>query len=139
MREEFVSSGVTDTFNIAKQFSLSLKPGDCVSLYGGLGTGKTHFVKGVAAGLGYTGEVTSPTFNIVNEYKGGSIDIYHFDMYRVAGWDDLDSTGYFEYLESGGVVVTEWSENIENALPENTYRVTITRISDDRRNIVIER
>ena len=139
MKEEYLSKSVGDTVSFADRFSSSLSFGDCVALYGDLGTGKTHFVKGVAAGLGYTGEVTSPTFNIVNEYKGGRLDLYHFDMYRITGWDDLDSTGYFEYLESGGVVIAEWSENIENALPENAIRVRIERIDDNTRKITIER
>lgn len=139
MREEFVSFSTEDTANIAAALSSSLTGGEVIALYGDLGVGKTYFVKGIAAGLGFMGEVTSPTFNIVNEYFGGRFDIYHFDMYRVTGWDDLYSTGYFEYTESGGIVITEWSENIENALPEQLIRVTITRDGEEKRRIVIER
>lgn len=139
MEEIFVSKCTQDTIELGKKLALSLVGGEVVSLYGGLGVGKTHFVKGVAQGLGFKGDVTSPTFNIVNEYTGGRLDVYHFDMYRVAGWDDLYSTGYFEYAENGGVVITEWSENIENALPDNAVKVTISRIDDSSRKIVIER
>ena len=83
--------------------------------------------------------VTSPTFALVNEYLGGRLDLYHFDMYRVTDWNDLYSTGYFEYVESGGVLAVEWSENIENALPDNAIRVTIKRIDETTREITIDR
>ena len=139
MREEFISNCEKDTISFAKSLSKSLTPGSVISLFGDLGVGKTHFVKGIAEGLEYKGDVTSPTFNIVNEYLGGKLNIYHFDMYRITGWDDLYSTGYFEYIENGGVVITEWSENIEGALPADTIKVTITRIDDTKRKIVVER
>ena len=99
--------------------------------------GKTCFTRGLAAGLGYKGEVTSPTFALINEYLGGRLPLYHFDMYRVSGWEDLYSTGFFDYLEQGGVIAAEWSENIENALPENTITVTFDRLGDEKREIII--
>ena len=100
--------------------------------------GKTCFVKGLAKGLGFSGEVTSPTFAIVNEYIGGRLNLFHFDMYRITGWDDLYSTGFFEYRDAGGVVAVEWSENIAGALEgENVISVAIERISENERKITI--
>lgn len=100
--------------------------------------GKTCFVKGLARGLGYKGEVTSPTFAIVNEYIGGRLDLFHFDMYRITGWDDLYSTGYFDYLGAGGVTAVEWSENISGAMDgEKVISVEIERISDSDRKITV--
>ena len=134
--QEFLSRSPLDTEKIAEQLSKNLKSGSVIAFIGGLGMGKTRFTAGLAKGLGYKGDVTSPTFAIVNEYKGGRLDIWHFDMYRVNGWDDLYSTGYFDYIEADGVTVVEWSENIENALPENTIRVTIERGESDNQRII---
>ena len=99
--------------------------------------GKTCFTRGVAKGLGYSGNVTSPTFDLINEYIGGRLSLYHFDMYRIESWEDLYSCGFFEYIESEGIVAVEWSENIENALPESTYFIEINRIDDTTREIII--
>ena len=85
----------------------------------------------------FTAEVTSPTFALINEYLGGRLPLYHFDMYRISGWEDLYSTGFFEYLEQGGVIAAEWSENIENALPENTVTVSFKALGDEKREITI--
>ena len=93
----------------------------------------------LALGLGFTGEVSSPTFAIINEYLGGRLNLYHFDMYRVNSWEDLYSTGFFDYLQEGGVLAVEWSENIESALPDDTIRVKIERIDDNVRRITVER
>ncbi len=100
--------------------------------------GKTCFTRGLARGLGCKEQVTSPTFALINEYLSGKIPLYHFDMYRISGWEDLYSTGFFEYIDEGGVLACEWSENIENALPENTIYVEFTRISDNEREIIIK-
>ena len=89
--------------------------------------------------MGYIGEVTSPTFNLVNEYIGGRLPLYHFDMFRISGWEDLYSTGFFDYIEAGAVLAAEWSENIENALDENAIIVEISRIDDLTRKIIIKR
>ena len=120
---EYISKSVTDTEKIAEEIAKNVKSGDSVALFGGLGMGKTAFTRGFAKGLGFTGEVSSPTFAIINEYRGGKLHIYHFDMYRIESFDDLYSTNYFEYLDMGGVVITEWSENIENALPDEYIRI----------------
>ena len=96
-----------------------------LALFGPMGMGKTAFTRGLARGLGVQGGVSSPTFALVHEHAG-KIPLYHFDMFRVTSWDDLYSTGFFDYLESDGVLVIEWSENIEGALPENAVRITVS-------------
>ena len=136
--QSFISSSPDFTMSIAERLSKTLKGGEIIAMRGGLGMGKTCFVKGLAAGLGFSGKVTSPTFAIVNEYLGGRLDLFHFDMYRVTGWDSLYSTGYFEYTDAGGVVAVEWSENIAGALEgENVITVNIERLSDNGRKITI--
>lgn len=139
MNSVFVSNSPNETKNIAEQLAALLQGGEVIAFYGDLGLGKTCFVTGLAEGLGFTGEVSSPTFAIINEYLGGRLNLYHFDMYRVTTWDDLYTTGYFEYMESGGVLAIEWSENIETALPDNTIRVTIKRLDETKREITIDR
>ena len=139
MKMVYLSESAADTERIAAELAESIEPGDMVALFGGLGVGKTAFCRGFAKGIGYNDEVTSPTFAIVHEYLGGRLNIYHFDMYRIESFDELYSTGYFEYLESGGVVITEWSENIENVLPNKYYRVEMSNPEqNDRRKIEIE-
>lgn len=139
MNNVFVSNSPADTRKIAKELAATLKGGEVIAFYGDLGMGKTCFVTGLAEGLGFTGEVSSPTFAIINEYIGGRLPLYHFDMYRVSGWDDLYTTGYFEYMESGGVLAVEWSENIENALPDNTIKVIMKQLNDTSREITIDK
>jgi len=113
-----------------------LHPGAVIAMHGGLGVGKTAFIRGLAAGLGFQGHVTSPTFTIVNEYPG-SIPLFHFDMYRLSGSDDLFDIGWEDYLQRGGVCAVEWSEITEDAFPDNTISVTIEKIDDTNRIIII--
>lgn len=120
----FISKGVSDTENIAERLGKAVSSGDVIAYFGGLGMGKTAFTRGLAKGMSITADVSSPTFAIVNDY-GGTPPLVHFDMYKVESWDDLYSSGFFDYLDMGAVLAVEWSENIENALPENTIRVTI--------------
>lgn len=134
----YISGSTKDTLNIGKQIADTLSGGETIALYGDLGVGKTHLIAGIAEGLGFSGETSSPTFAIVNEYRGGRLPLFHFDMYRISGWDDLETTGFFDYQEEGGVVATEWSENIEAALPENHIKITISRIDDETREIKVE-
>ncbi len=136
MREYF-SDSPQETVNIAAHFADVLKSGDVIAFTGDLGAGKTCFTKGLASGLGYKGMVTSPTFALINEYVGGRLPIYHFDMYRVASYDDLYSTGYFDYENSGGILVVEWSENISEVLPDNTIYINIENLGENKRKIVI--
>ena len=135
--KEFFSHSPSDTESFAETLAKSLSGGEVIAFSGNLGMGKTCFVRGLARGLGFEGEVTSPTFAIINEYLGGRLPLYHFDMYRVTGWDDLYSTGYFEYSESGGVLAVEWRENIEAALPDDAIRVEICAISENDRKITV--
>ena len=136
MREYF-SDSPQETVNIAAHLADTLKSGDVIAFTGDLGAGKTCFTKGLASGLGYKGMVTSPTFALINEYVGGRLPIYHFDMYRVASYDDLYSTGYFDYENSGGILVVEWSENISEVLPDNTIYINIENLGENKRKIVI--
>lgn len=125
-----------ETEQIGRALASRLLPGQVVALRGGLGMGKTAFVRGLAAGLGYTGNVQSPTFTIVNEYEGGRLPLFHFDLYRLSSADELFEIGWEDYLERGGVCAVEWSENAENALGE-AVSVTIRRLADDQREIEI--
>lgn len=127
--KRFVSHSAAETENIGSEFAKTLKAGDVAAFFGDLGMGKTAFIRGMANGLGIVDPVSSPTFALVHEYRG-KLPLYHFDMYRVTSWDDLYSTGFFDYLDAGGVCAVEWSENIEEALPENTISITIARVSD---------
>ena len=136
--EVYLSDSPQKTEEIAKDFAKTLKGGEVIAFRGNLGMGKTCFTRGLALGLGSTDTVTSPTFALVNEYLSGRLPLYHFDMYRVSGWEDLYSTGFFDYIEQGGVLACEWSENIENALPENTIFVEFERLSDTERKITIK-
>lgn len=133
----FITHSRAETEAVAESLARDIT-GGVIALNGDLGAGKTCFTAGLAKGLGYLGDVNSPTFAIVNEYKGGRKDVYHFDMYRINGWEDLYTTGYFEYLESGEVLVIEWSENIASALPEHYTNVVIEYIGENDRKITVE-
>ena len=121
---KFCSSSEKETGRIAETICRNVKAGSVVAFKGGLGMGKTAFVRGALKAYGNDAFVSSPTFALVHDY-GGCPHIYHFDMYRVSGWDDLYSTGFFEYLNDDSILFIEWSENIENALPEDTVFVEI--------------
>lgn len=136
--EKYITSSPEETEELGFKLGKKLHGGEVIAYKGGLGMGKTCFTRGLAAGLGYEGEVTSPTFALINEYLGGRLPLYHFDMYRISGWEDLYSTGFFDYQEMGGVIAAEWSENIENALPENTITVSFKALGDERREIIID-
>ncbi len=109
-----------------------------IALFGDLGVGKTAFTRGFATYLGCR-SVKSPTYTVVNEYRSGRIPVFHFDMYRMEGEDDLLSIGFDEYLEKDGFCLSEWSENIVDLLPANAIRLTIARIDDEAgRRITVE-
>jgi len=135
---KLISKSEKDTAEIGKKLSAYLKEGDIIAFYGDLGAGKTHIVSAIAEGMGYEGETSSPTFALVNEYLGGRLPLFHFDMYRISNWEDLYSCGYFDYLEAGGVTLIEWSENIESALPETHIKITIQTLNNNDREITIE-
>jgi len=137
---EYISHGEADTEALGRRLAAALTPGAVVAYRGGLGMGKTAFTRGLARGLGYEGRVTSPTFTIVNEYEGTKLPLFHFDMYRLEGAEDLFGIGWEDYLDRGGVCAVEWSERVEEALPEDAVTVTIARCpeGEDWRRIIIE-
>ncbi len=136
--QTFISSSPEVTEKIAYELATTLEGTEVIAFTGDLGAGKTCFTKGLAKGVGYDGMVTSPTFALVNEYSGGKFTLYHFDMYRIDGWDSLYSTGFFDYLDSG-IIAAEWSENIAGALPPNTIYVDIQKIDENTRKITIKK
>ena len=128
---KLISHSADETEQIGEKIANKLHGTEVLALFVELGMGKT------ARALGVDDGVSSPTFALVNEYSG-KYNIYHFDMYRVNSWDDLYSTGFFDYIDNG-ILVIEWSENIEGALPENAIRITIEKgESDDERIFEIE-
>ena len=132
-----ITHSPAETEALGADLAEMLTGGTVVALFGGLGMGKTAFVRGMAQAMAPAAQVSSPTFALVNEY-GGMPPLVHFDMYRISGWEDLETTGFFEYVDAGAVVAVEWSENIEGALPENTVRVRFERLSEESRRIEIE-
>ena len=132
---EYLSHSPEETEHIGEMLGKRLSGGTVLALRGGLGMGKTAFTRGLARGLGYTGRVTSPTFTIVNEYDGAT-PLFHFDMYRLDGEDDLFDIGWDDYLARGGVCAVEWSERIDNALPPDTLTVSIARGERDNDRII---
>ncbi|MCI1982168.1 MAG: tRNA (adenosine(37)-N6)-threonylcarbamoyltransferase complex ATPase subunit type 1 TsaE [Oscillospiraceae bacterium] len=136
--QKFTTVSPEETEALGEKIGAGLKGGEVLALFGGMGAGKTALTRGIARGLGIPQGVSSPTFALVHEYHG-RLALYHFDMYRVESWDDLYSTGFFDYLGTGGVLVVEWSENIENALPESAVRICFQRgKSDNERIITVE-
>ena len=133
--QKFITNNTDETTELGRKLGQSLKGGTVVAFFGGLGMGKTAFTRGLAKALCVKEEVSSPTFAIVNDY-GGNPPLYHFDMYRVETWDDLYASGFFDFYEAGGILAVEWSEKIENALPENTVRVQIERGEHDNQRII---
>ncbi len=139
MKYSFITHSAEETIALAEKIGKLLKAGDCIAYYGDLGAGKTTFTRGLAMGLGLPDMVSSPTFAIVNEYHGkGKISLYHFDMYRIGNSDELETTGFYDYPMDESVFAVEWSENIEDAFPENVIRINISGAGDDIRKITIE-
>ena len=132
-----ISHSTLETEKIAAEFARYIKSGDCIAFVGGMGMGKTAFVRGLAVGMKLKDEVCSPTFSLVNEYRSDDTTLYHFDMYRITDGDDLYSIGYDDYIESDAIVIVEWSENIEDFIPDDALTVTISRQSDDENKRII--
>ncbi len=126
-----------ETIALGRKIGEMLKGGDVVAFEGDLGAGKTTITRGICLGLGLPDNVTSPTFSLVNEYRGDKISLAHFDMYRIQSPEDLLLTGFYDYIEEGCVAAVEWSENIKNALPEGTIIVRLERLDDNTRTIEI--
>jgi len=134
---QFLSNSPAETEAIGAALGKIITPGTVIAYRGDLGAGKTAFTRGLARGLGCTELVTSPTYTIVNEYLGGRLPLFHFDMYRLRSSDDLWDIGWEDYLERGGVCAVEWSENVEDAL-ENPIMITIEKLGEESRRITIE-
>ena len=133
----FLTNSPAETEAVGAALGKILLPGTVLAYRGDLGAGKTAFTRGLARGLGCKETVTSPTYTIVNEYLGGRLPLFHFDMYRLASSDDLWDIGWDDYLDRGGVCAVEWSENVADAM-EDAITVTIYKTGDESRKIVIE-
>ncbi len=136
---EHLSHNVNETEELGAALARKLRRGDVIAYLGDLGAGKTAFTRGLARGLGCAGRVTSPTFTIVNEYEG-EIPLFHFDMYRLSGEDELFDIGWDDYLTRGGICAVEWSERVTGEIPADAVTVTIRRCeeNEDWRRITIE-
>jgi tRNA threonylcarbamoyladenosine biosynthesis protein TsaE len=137
--EVFESKSIADTERIAQTIAEKVKRNGFLALYGGMGAGKTAFVRGLVKALcpECLDLVHSPTFAIVNEYRGKDIDIFHFDLYRLTDEDDLYSTGFYDYIEQGGLTVTEWTELFESAIPSDALRLRIEPIDETTRRFTL--
>lgn len=135
----FTTTNEQETEQLGRDLAQRLHAGDVIAFRGGLGAGKTTFTRGLAAELGAADAVSSPTFAIANTYRGGRLRLVHFDMYRIADMDSLESAGYYDYIADGNTVYAiEWSENIAEALPDGAILVTIERVDEHTRVISIE-
>ena len=132
---EYLSHSPEETEQLGEQLGRTLRPGSVVAYRGDLGMGKTAFTRGLARGLGCTCRVTSPTFTIVNEYSG-ALPLFHFDMSRLDSSDELFDIGWEDYLSRGGVCAVEWSERVEDALPDDTLWVSIARGNGENDRII---
>lgn len=127
-----------ETIEFARKLGSLLRGGEIIAYKGGLGAGKTTFTRGLALGLGLPDEVSSPTFALVNEYRGGKLTLYHFDMYRIMNAEALETTGFYDYISDDSVIAVEWSENIEDCLPDGVITVTIRSDGDEERTITAQ-
>lgn len=121
--------------DLGREVAESLEAGAVLGLVGGLGAGKTHFSKGLAAGLGFDGTVTSPTFSLVQEYRGGRLPAFHFDFYRLESPDALLGIGWDEYLDEGGVIIAEWADRFPDLLPEEARWLRFEVCPDGSREV----
>ena len=134
---EYITNSPSETEAVGAALARVLQPGTVIAYRGDLGAGKTAFTRGLAKGLGVKERVTSPTYTIVNEYLGGKMPLFHFDMYRLGSEDELFDIGWEDYLDRCGVCAVEWSENVWGAM-EDAIIITITRLDEDTRKIEIE-
>ena len=134
---EFITNSPQETEALGQKLGQMLPAGTVIAYRGDLGAGKTAFTRGLARGLGIQDPVTSPTYTIVNEYLGGRVPLFHFDMYRLHSAEDLFDIGWDDYLERQGICAVEWSENVAEAL-EDPLVVTICKIGEESRKITLE-
>ena len=133
----YTTNSPAETEAIGAALGRILPAGTVIAYRGDLGAGKTAFTRGLARGLGYRDMVTSPTYTIVNEYLGGRLPLFHFDMYRLRCAEDLWDIGWDDYLDRGGICAVEWSENVAEAM-EDPVTVTIEKLGDTSRRIIVE-
>jgi len=133
----YYTNSPEETEALGEKLAQVLKPGSVIAFQGDLGAGKTAFTRGLARGLGAADRVTSPTYTIVNEYLGGRMPLFHFDMYRLGSSDELFDIGWEDYLERGGICAVEWSENVADAM-EDALTVCIEKLGENERKITIE-
>ena len=133
----FITNSPAETEDVGAALGRVIPAGTVIAYRGDLGAGKTAFTRGLAKGLGCTEIVTSPTYTIVNEYLGGRLPLFHFDMYRLRSSDDLFDIGWEDYLDRGGVCAVEWSENVDDAMEDAIY-ITIEKLGEDSRRITLE-
>ena len=133
----FTTNSPQETESVGEKLGQILPAGTVIAYEGDLGAGKTAFTRGLARGLGYKDPVTSPTYTIVNEYLGGRLPLFHFDMYRLGSGDDLFDIGWEDYLDRDGICAVEWSENVADAL-EDPIVITIEKLGEDSRRITLE-
>lgn len=134
---EFITNSPQETEALGAALAKRLPAGTVIAYRGDLGAGKTAFTRGLARGLGCTEQVTSPTYTIVNEYLGGRLPLFHFDMYRLTSSDDLWDIGWEDYLDRNGICAVEWSENVADAM-EHPLNITIEKLGEDTRRITLE-
>lgn len=141
---EYISRSPEDTARISAEIATQLRAGDIILYEGDMGAGKTTFTKGLAAALGITDPVTSPTFALVNEYTEGRLPLFHFDLYRIDSYDDLYAIGFLDYLDRGGIIAAEWSENIEGLEQElagdssrTIMKIRIEKTGENERRIKV--
>ena len=137
---EYESRSREETFQFAKSMAEQVRPGQVICLKGDLGVGKTVFAQGFGAGLGITEPMASPTFTILREYHEGSLPLYHFDVYRVSDPDEMEETGFFDFVNGDGVTLIEWAELILDVIPEDATWVTIEKDTEkvfDYRKITV--
>lgn len=135
--DTIISHSPEETFAFGRSFAARLRRGDVLGLCGDLGAGKTHFVKGLAAGLGASAAVTSPTFTLIHEYIGGTLPLYHVDFYRLDESEDALKIGIDEYLDGDGVTAVEWADKFEELIPVGTYWIQFTHLENDGRKIEV--
>ncbi len=135
----FEAKNLAETELVAAEIAKKVKNGGFLALYGGMGAGKTSFVRGLVKALcpECLELVHSPTFAIVNEYRGKELDIFHFDLYRLTDEDDLYSTGFYDYIEQGGLVITEWTELFEECVPEGALKLKIEAVGETQRRFTL--
>ena len=133
----YTTNSPAETERIGEALGKIIPTGTVIAYRGDLGAGKTAFTRGLARGLGYEEPVTSPTYTVCNEYLGGRLPLFHFDMYRLRSADDLWDIGWEDYLDRNGICAVEWSENVEDAL-EGAVSVTIEKTGEESRKISIE-